>query len=231
MKKVLSVVLAILIIVLPSTHCFALSNDSQHITKEEAVKRLSDLYPNADVYIGENGIICIVDLSTDDSSSRENPTRSEYYPNGGSYRNFTAPLGWPADAGVPYSMVFLPADQTAALLSARLETSLISTIVSLLANHPASWVSTYLATNFSIFLSANAIVFLSVIGTYNLISWLDSAALITATNNNSTICITRASVYGFPSDIYTGWNGTYVSPSPYDSFNPSFHSGVYDVKY
>ena len=189
------------------------------------------MYPNADVYIGENDIICIVNKSMYDISNREDLLRSTYAPNGGSYRNFKIPTGWSPDAGIPYSMVFLPADKTVALLNARLKSSLISSIVSLLVNHSASAVSSIIASTYGVTLSPSAILFLSGIGTYSAITWLDTAALTTATNNNSKICITRTMVYGYPSDIYTGWSGNYVVPNPYSAFNPVFRKSVYDVSY
>lgn len=226
-KEIVCVVLVIVLIVTGSTFGFA-SSSNDSISIEEAINRAKVLYPNAYIYVDDNGTISIVmDAMFTSKNSIQNRS-SIYAPNGGSYRNFTVPIWWDASSGIPYSIVYLPEVQINSIIQAKLNTDVFEFIIDHAAYSIDMLQNVILAT-FGVSISQAALLFLIGFKTYNALDWMDTQALMRVTANYQKIEIVRSSLYGYPSNMYFGWTGNYVDASPYEDFNPSFYSGVYDL--
>lgn len=226
MKKMLSILLASLLITASAIPAFAATTteETMRADLDSVLAALEDQYPDAEVYLAENGEISVVVTESVNASKRA----SYYSPSGGSFRSFSPPIGYPFTSPIPYSKVFLPSDQTFALLNGVIEDGLIEDVVLWIADGVGLVITRVLA-KYAITLSAAGVLFLVGLGTYQAIQWLDQAALVSVTNNYNRICITRTTTQGWPTNLYSGWVGNYCSDSPYSNFNPTFYSGVWDI--
>jgi len=233
MKKIISLLLVVVLVFSFTPSGFAEEiQKANRLPLDDALALAHEMYPGANVYIDGNDVIHVVVTGQSQQTQVQpsiQPMASDYAPNGGSYRRFTPPAYWDPNAGIPYSMVYLPADQTAGLLSAKLTSSLIGTVINWLASYPASTVATMINNAYGLSLTPTAVLFIAGLGTYNAIQWIDTAALVSVTNQYSRIRITRLTIGGYPSNVYAGWTGSYVTDDPYSVFNPTFYRGVYDI--
>lgn len=225
-KHLCSFVLAIIVSLNTVLPCFAA--ESTTVSDESILKKLEQLYPGSTIHMSEDGTINVV-LSEEPAR-----TKSDFYaPAGGSYRNFVPPLGYnTAILPVPYSQVFLPSDETFALYQAMKTETLLDQV--------ADWafqglsylkIQELVQAKFGLDLTMPGIVFLVGIGSFEAVQWLDSVAMHTAVSKSKegAISITRTTVEGYPTNVYAPWDTYYVNPNPYESFNPTWHKGEYDI--
>lgn len=185
------------------------------------------MYPGASISVADDGTINVV------SEEPQALIRASYYaPAGGSWRNFSPPIGYPFTSPMAYSKVYLPPEETVCLLNARLESGLLSEV--------SDWVKSGLSYlqiqkliigRFGFDPTIAGVAFLIGVKYYEVIDWIDTTALTKAVNNSTKkqISITRATVNGNPMNVYQAWNDYYVNPDPYSNFKPTWHKGEYDL--
>ena len=154
-----------------------------------------------------------------------------YSPEGGSYRSFKAPSYVGPYDSIPFSMIFLPAEEVVTLQNAIIIDNLIGDVVSLFAaGKTAQEVIAAVKAKTGITFSTKSIIWLSVIGSKKFIEWIDKASLALVTKNYSKVRLTRVTTNGILTNLYSGWVGDYVSDEPYSDYKPILYKGEYDVK-
>lgn len=226
-KALCSFVLAMIISLNTILPCFAAEETA--ISEESILAIVEQLYPGSVIHISENGTINVALL--------EEPIRTKssfHAPAGGSYRNFVPPFGYNvATLPVPYSKVFLPQEQTFALYQGMVTDNLFNQVIEWAASGLSYLnIQDYIKAKFNLNISIAGIVFLIGIGSFEVIQWLDTVAMNTAVSKskNGSISIMRTTVGGYPTNIYTPWDSSYVNDNPYENFNPTWHKGVYDIE-
>lgn len=232
-KKLVSLFLIIALTLSVVTPCLAAETTllSDRAPLEDVLAYIQTIYPGAQVTVDENNILQIlVEEQQPQMLTARAALTSTYAPNGGSYRYFTAPPGTDPYSPMPWSIVYLPAEQTVALLSAKLSQDLFEDVISLAGSGISiSGIVASIYTTFGVWLGPAGVVLILAIGTYNVMSWIDEAMLVTVTNNYSRISIERTTTMGWPSNYYSGWVGNYVTAAPYELWYPTFYSSVYDI--
>lgn len=229
MKKVIGILLTLALVISISAPSFATTGKNKKLSIEEAVERIQEMYPNSEIRVDEHEVIHILNNEPISSNRTNMATRSiTYAPDGGSYRSFTTPSWWSADAGIPYSIMFIPANKTTALLVANENSSVFELIKDNLVALGVDTVIAQIATLYGVQLTAAQVYFLSGILLYSMVQAIDHDSLVGVLSQYDKVSIIRESLYGYTSNIYSGWTGDYVSPDPYDDFNPTFYNGVYD---
>lgn len=224
-KKIISLFVVIAIMVSLGSHSFAASASVQvqSTELEVALETARELYPQADIFVGEDGAINIISNEVPQAITRA----SIYAPNGGTYRNFKRPPLTSEYALSPYAIIFLDAERTVALLNGKLKANLISSVVTAVAKYGINKATALINTEFLLALSPVGVMFLNIIGVYNAISWLDSYALQQTIAKSSSICIQRMMLQGVPSNVYMVWGGEYVTDDPYSDWAPVFYPDQY----
>ena len=224
-KKVISLLLIFILCICLPIQCLAMEGEYKEKTLEETVEEVKQMYPGCIVEVDDKDTINVLVLDP----IIETRSSSIYAPNGGSYRGFKPPqyvVG--TGSAVPYSMIYLPAEQTAALLAAKTKSGLFEDILLWIGSNSAKKVVSLVSAKYGILLSELGVLFLVGLGSYQVINWVDSAILANAVSKSSRISITRTTVNGWPSNVYGVWSGNYVTASPYQDWNPTFYAGAYD---
>lgn len=226
MKKIISLILALITIFSLTTPCFAL--EGQKASIEEAVALAEELYPGAEIFVDENEIIHILPAAM--SSMYAVQTSQIYAPEGGRFHSFIRPPLTDMYAPAPLSIVYLPHEQVDAIDIAKDNKELFYHVIDLLgAGTAVEKIIESVLKTFKIRISSGMVFFYSVIKFYDIIDTIDRYMFNSAREKYNKICIQQLNLRGNISNVYLEWSGSYVSPSPYDNWNPSFRPGDYSV--
>lgn len=233
-KKLISIILIIALALSVSIPSLAANKNrsTDRAPLEDVIAYIHSIYPDAQVVVDDNNELQILigDQQPQTSNKSMSALASIYAPNGGSYRNYLAPPGTDPYSEFPWSKVYLPADQTVAVLSAKLNQDLFEDVIDLAAGGISlSAIAAWVYSAYGIWLGPAGVSILIGIGIYNVMDWIDTYMLVNITNNYSRISIERSTTMGWPSNYYSGWVGNYVSATPYESWGPVFYSGAYDI--
>lgn len=224
MKKMMSLLLVIVLVMSLTSPAMAVKNEKPKL--DVALAHLQQQYPGATITVSEEEVISVVLPSSDIAPFA---AASIYAPDGGSWRNFTAPIGSDPYGTFPYGIVYLPGEETSMLSAAKDLSGIIPDVVMWAADKGTAAAVGLLAAKYGISASVVGIMFLVSLQAYSYISWVDQKSLSAAARRTGKVSIELATCMGYPAYFYRTWDGTYVTDSPYESWGPSFYRGVYDV--
>ena len=229
MKKIISLILALVTIFSLTTPCFALEEQKSSI--EEAVALAEELYPGAEIHIDKQGTLHIfVDIEVGRAAARVSQI---YAPEGGRFHHFIRPALTDPYVYTPLSIVFLPHEEVEALSIALENEDLFNDIIEK-AKEIGGEVLTASAINeiiqaikYGLILTAAGVLFYISQSVYSAIDWVDRYQFNQAREKYYKLCIQQLTLRGNIANVYTGWSGNYVSAAPYDDWNPMFTEGDY----
>lgn len=230
MKKIASVLITVILAFSVALNAFAADDSmmSEKAKQYKAIKYFESTYPGAQAIVDENGVLQVYIPEQQSKNTLQITATSIYAPNGGSYRSFTPPIGSDPYGDFPYSMIYLPGDQTAALLAARNIPGLFPDVITWSATG-ISFACSMVYAKYGVLLNPSGIVLLVGIYTANLMNWINTTSLSYAALSTGKVCITRSTTMGIPTNIYISWSGSYVTDAPYSDWGPSFYASVYDI--
>lgn len=243
LKKVTSLFLVATMLFSFTSSVFAVgdsSNDSVE-TLESTVQQLQSMYPHAEITLDKNNVLQVytppeestgVSLMSASTTNTQNPI---YAPEGGTYRGFKPPWYvslFPNNYQHPYAIVYLPAAQAYALYMVLNDRSILDVILSSsAAGEVASAIACKVMSKFGIPFQAAHVLFVIASTTYSIYDNLDKYSLQKAINSSEdgSVRIAYTTLNGWPSNMYSPWDGNTVNCSPFESWKPTFYFGEFNL--
>lgn len=229
MKKLSLVLVMILlcsVVCSPIQSAYAMSN-SEEMTIYEYAEKLAEEHPQWEVRV-VNDTLHIVNHENDDENSLM--TLSNVV-EGGTYTNFIPPLFYPSTSIIPYRIYLVPASLSELLYIAKNDENLFKEILDAIVDASANVIQQVLDSNYEMSISYEMALFLTGVIIIDGFLWIDTISFNMAYDINGNLKITKYTLDGWPAVMYESWNGTVISPYPYENFNPQFHQGIYDELY
>lgn len=229
-KKILSFVMAATLMITGlAPYASAANYEEQKI--ESVIVNIQERYPDATIIRGEDGSIHIVmEKSYSEKMTRASSAEQIYAPEGGTYSPIIAP--WYYGTSFPVSKMYLPINQTEALVNARLIDGLLDDVKDLakgpITNAVVTKIIQTIAAKYGVQLSRIGVMFL--ISLPLVISWMNDMALALAVKNSPSgkIVIVSCMEDGILATYYWGWDSDYVSLSPWDDCTGTFEKGAFN---
>ena len=232
MRKYISFILTVALLLCLASP--ALASESYDDQIHAAITSIEEKYPDAVIKVTEKQTLAIYIPTENVSTASIAPyamNASIYAPEGGTYREFTPPLIWTPDAGIPSFISFLPSDTAQILYEMKTTPGMFDEIYDYITTGSAlaSDLIAYINITFGIPITAVTAALLLTLTSVAFIDWLDVTIMESAMENGAdgAISITRTTLYNVPSDVYMGWGGTYVSAAPFENWNPTFYRGEF----
>ncbi len=234
MKKIVSVLLVSCLVILTPIRVSA----NVDIIKEEAlnsvIESIRSKHQNAEIIVKDGEIH--VYLANESNSRNTNLRATENKvcaPEGGIWLNFIRPwyTYFNPDAIIPYAVVYYSHDETELMYEAYTNRSLLEFLLD--SNIVGMGVDTFIARIAIKFgLSVDVATALFVISgefkyAYDCINEFLFFQAVDIKDPSYKIRVDYTTMNGYPVNYYAGWTGNYVTDSPYQDFEPTFHSGVY----
>lgn len=224
LKKILSFMLVLILTVCMATPVLAADEDAR---RQAAIEAIKEKYPDAVINIGEDGSINVFVPNRPVASPSSITSDRFKAEEGGTFTGFFPPSVI-LSPEVPIFISFAPGNVANLFRDMLAEPDIfymiVDTYISYGNNIDAGLASIQAALGYAI--PAAVYTLIGVSATITVFNWLDLASLDLAMSNGTcdAIQITRTSLEGIQTNYYFGWTGDYVSPWPYEDWNPTWNS-------